>query len=140
MTLDTSECSALFMLSDYPIRCVTGLSGLSLNCHRDRKVSRELVHNMKCAVLHNILIPSYFLSVNLPFSPDYRLVIICSNEDEGKSGITSKLKFYWRPYSALPSDASFAEFLLGHFRRWPESAYTKRLSRATAASVVDCDK
>ena len=64
MTLDTSECSVLSMLSDSPIRCVTGLCGLSLNCHRDRKVSRELiVRNIKCAGCGNIIVckHSHFL-------------------------------------------------------------------------------
>ena len=98
--------------------------------------------NMKCAALHNNMQAFSFFSssVTLPFLPDYRIVIICSNEEEGKSHIISKLQFYRRPYSTLPSDASFAEYLLGHFRRWPESTFKKGLSRAMAASVVDRDK
>ena len=97
---------------------------------------------MKCAALDYDMqtfpiISSFF---NLLFSPDYRIVIICSNEEESKSHVISKLQFYRRPYSTLQPDASFAEYLLGHFRRWPESALKKGLSRATAASVVDRDK
>ena len=138
MILSTSECSASSMLNDSPIRCVTGLCGLSLNFRRERKVSGELVAHEVCSFgLQYANIPS---SINLPFPPDYRIVIICSNEEEGKSHVISKLQFYRRPYSALPPDARFAEYLLGHFRRWPESTFKKGLSRATVASVVDRDK
>ena len=65
-------------------------------------------------------------------------IIICSNEEEGKSHIISKLQFYQRPYSTLPSDASFADYLIRHFRRWPEAKMRPR--RAGVASVVDPDK
>ena len=141
MILNTSEYSASSMLSDSPIRCATGLSGLSLNFRRERKVCGELVVHEVCSFrLQYANIPVFASSINLLFPPDYRIVIICSNEEEGKSHVISKLQFYRRPYSALPPDASFAEYLLGHFRRWPESAFKKGLSRATVASVVDRDK
>ena len=127
MTLDTSEFSVLSMLSDSPIRCVTGLCGLSLNYHKDRKVSLSCV-----AYIASIL--------SLFIYPDYRIVIICSNEDESKSRVISKLQFYQRPYSTLQSDITFAEYLLRHFKRWPEYAYKKGLSGAGVASAVDPDK
>ena len=38
MILAIVECSVLSLLSSSPIRCVIAHCGLSLSCHRDRKV------------------------------------------------------------------------------------------------------
>ena len=78
------------------------------------------------------------LSVSyLIFLSDYRIVIICSSEEEGKSHVISKLQLFRRPFSALQPNTSFAGYLLRHFKRWPEE---KRLGRAVVASSVDPEK
>ena len=46
---------------------------------------------------------------------DYRLVIICSSEDEEKSHIIAKLHLHRRPYTSLLPDTSCAEYLRNHF-------------------------
>ena len=67
------------------------------------------------------------------------VIILAAMREEGKlSHIISKLQFYQRPYSTLPSDASFADYLIRQFRKWPEARMGPR--RAGVASVVDPDK
>ena len=79
-----------------------------------------------------------YLSCLYLFLSDYRIVIICSSEEEGKSHVISKLQLFRRPYSAMQPNTSFASYLLRHFIRWPEALYQK--GRAVVASVVDPDK
>ena len=70
--------------------------------------------------------------------PDYKIVIICSSEDEEKSHVISKLQLYHRAFSALQPNSEFAEYLMSHFKRWPEEAV--RMGRTLVASTVDCDQ
>ena len=54
------------MLSDCHTRCVTGLSRLSLNFHRDRKVNGELVTHKVCSFgLQYANIPNYLFIFQL---------------------------------------------------------------------------
>ena len=98
-----------------------------------------------CIVTHTVLraldSTYYLIEADLSlFSLDYRIVIICSSEEEGKAHVISKLQLFRRPFSALQPNTSFADYLLRHFRRWPEAFYQRALSRAVVASVVDPDK
>ena len=72
--------------------------------------------------------------------PDYKIVIICSNEDEERSHVISELQFYRRPYSATQPDSAFAEYLMSHFKEWPEAATEMGLGCAVVASAVDPDQ
>ena len=70
---------------------------------------------------------------------DYRLVIICSNEDEDKSHMVSKLQLYRRPLTTVYSDQDFALYLKNHFISWsrPQSGSS---GKEILASEVDPDK
>ena len=70
---------------------------------------------------------------------DYRLVIICSNEDEDKSHMVSKLQLYRRPLTTVYSDQDFALYLKNHFISWSR-AQSCSSEREIWASEVDLDK
>ena len=72
--------------------------------------------------------------------PDYKIVIICSNEEEKKSHVISKLQFYRRPYSAMQSNFEFEEYFMRHFKKWPKTATSMVPGSAVVASAVDPDK
>ena len=67
-TLPTSDCSASYMLSVSPIRCVTEHCGLSVNYHKDKKVSSNVSH-MQCVqyiiCVSVLLILSFFQTTGL---------------------------------------------------------------------------
>ena len=130
----TSDCSASYTPSVSPIRCVTEHCGLSVNYHKDKKVNSNVSHMLIC-ILYNIL----YVYLSYLFS-DYRIVIICSSEEEGKSHVISKLQLFRRRFSALQPNTSFASYLLRHFKRWPKALYQKGLSRTVVASSVDPDE
>ena len=64
-------------------------------------------------------------------------MIICSNEDEDKSHIISKLQFYRRPFTTLHSVQTFSQYLITHFISWPQSELG---GQRILASVVDPEK
>ena len=69
----------------------------------------------------------------------YRLVIICSNEEESKSHFISKLHLFRRP-SVPPNDLQrFKHYLASKFIRKPKEV-AESTSKATSASVVDYEK
>ena len=74
------------------------------------------------------------------FSIDYRLVIICSNEDEDKSHMVSKLQLYRRPLITVYSDREFAIYLKNHFTTSSQRAQSRTVGQTTLASEVDPDK
>ena len=72
---------------------------------------------------------------------DFKLVIVCSNEDQDKSHMVSKLQLYSRPYVGLVKPIrEFQEYLKAQFIHWPESALKRELGREMVASVVDLQK
>ena len=72
---------------------------------------------------------------------DYKLVIVCSNEDQDKSHMVSKLQLYSKPYAgSLKPIHEFQEYLKTQFIRWPESAHKRELGRKVVASVVDLQR
>lgn len=77
-------------------------------------------HKHTCAittlVFNNYIYPVYF-------SLEYKIVVICSGDEEEKSYIIAKLKFCRRYYSSsLKNDSEYAEYLMYHFKKWPETA------------------
>ena len=86
---------------------------------------------------------SFFLPLFL-FSPyssttDYRLVIICSDEDEDKSHIISRLSTHRQHFSALHIVAKYREYLKTHFTFLP-ARQSVRAKQQVAATLVDCEK
>ena len=72
---------------------------------------------------------------------EYKLVIVCSNEDQDKSHMVSKLQLYLRLYAgSLKSIHEFQEYLKLQFIKWPERAHKRELGRKVVASVVDLEK
>ena len=73
------------------------------------------------------------------FSPiEYRIVIICSNEDEEKSFLISKLHLYKRQFVPQTDIQEFKNYLTIHFTK--QSYKTSRHEAETLASVVDQEK
>ena len=100
-----------------------------------------------CIVTHTVLraldSTYYLIEADLSlFSLDYRIVIICSSEEEGKA------HFPVIVYSSAVSSTAqhqLSDYLLRHFRRWPEangaevlapSLSSKPVMRADDASVA----
>jgi len=48
-------------------------------------------------------------------STEYRVVVICSLEDEKRAHVVSKLHQYRREYPPLPPNAEIASYLKAHF-------------------------
>ena len=49
------------------------------------------------------------------FPSEYRVVIICSLEDEERAHVVSKLHQYRREYPPLPASAEIASYVKKHF-------------------------
>ena len=74
-------------------------------------------------------------------SSEYKLVIVCSDEDQDKSHMISKLQLYCRPNAGiLKSIYEFQGYLKTQFINWPELAHKGVLGRKLVASVVDLEK
>ena len=52
------------------------------------------------------------------FFSDYKVVIVCSNEDQSKSHMVAKLQNFKRPFSIIYKDADFSRYLSDHFTNW----------------------
>ena len=79
--------------------------------------------------------------LSLCICSDYRLVIVCDNEDQDKSPIVSRLQLYLRPNTgSLKSIHEFRDYLRTQFTIWPCFAYRKELRRNVVASDVDKEK
>ena len=65
-------------------------------------------------------------------------MIICSNEDEEKSCIVSKLQLYRKQYTAFADITKFQHYLKSHFTVETETRH--QYGVAMAASVVDHEK
>ena len=63
----------------------------------------------------------------------YKLVIVCSNEDQEKSHIIAKLQMYKRTCSKVLSKDTFSQYLMNHFTKWPKSC----TDHVLLASAVD---
>ena len=73
--------------------------------------------------------------------PEYKLVVVCSSEDQDKSHMVSKLQIYHRLYAgSLKPIHDFQEYLKTQFISWPEHAHKRALGRKVVASVVDLEK
>ena len=69
---------------------------------------------------------------------EYKLVIVCSNEDGEKAHMLSKLQVYSRLFSGmLKPGGDFVAYFRNKFISWPKKAHTKSLGKAIVASVVD---
>ena len=66
---------------------------------------------------------------------DYKLVIICSDEDLDKSHMISKLQFFKRQLETFHSDNDYCSYLKFHFVQNPLT-----LGRRMLASTVDREK
>ena len=71
MILPTSDCSASYTLSVSPIRCVTEHCGLSVNYHKDKKVSSNVSH-MQC-VQYIVCLSVLFISLSFRLQDCYHL-------------------------------------------------------------------
>ena len=69
---------------------------------------------------------------------DYRIVIICSNEDEEKSHIVSRLQPYFRTFSGIQPDESIMKYLKDHFIE--DRTETNSTENSILASVVDKER
>ena len=72
------------------------------------------------------------------FSVDYRLVIICSNEEEEKSHIISKLHSCRRPFAQKLDEDQCKRYLKTHFTGQVESlssSYSSQMQPAMASAV-----
>ena len=85
--------------------------------------------------------PSTIFLFTSPPSTDYRLVIICSNEDEDKSHIISRLNTHRKHFTALHDDRKFQEYLKTHFTGATAPTHQSLVvTRGVSASMVDCEK
>ena len=83
-----------------------------------------------------------FILLIIIFDVDYRLVIICSNEDEEKSHFISKLHLFKRTHIP-PSDIQlYRKYLITHFTNQTlnEEASATQYDASLSASIVDNDK
>ena len=69
---------------------------------------------------------------------DYKIVIVCSNEDEDKSHIVSKLQLFCRPFNIAYSETEFSSYIGNHFKSWPKQ-YQSNVGKKVVASQVDPD-
>ena len=71
------------------------------------------------------------------FSAGYRIVIICSNEEEDTSYFISKLHLYRRPFVFQTSAKELEDYLLDHFTKQVQKAKKPSYDLTNMASVVD---
>ena len=71
-------------------------------------------------------------------SLDYRLVIICSNKDEEKSHMISKLHMYRRHYIVPPDASKYQQYLRHHFITKKDHDHQAKV--AVMASQVDQER
>ena len=72
---------------------------------------------------------------------EYKVVIICSNEDGDKAHMVSKLQIYNRQFSGvMKPEGDFVTYFRRKFVTWPKEAHRKSLGKAVVASVVDAEK
>ena len=122
------------MLRNSPIRCVMLYSGHLQNSLKAKKVrgnSSCTVSVMMYSVLHPFVL--YLLS-------DYRLVVICSKEDEDKSHIISRLHTFRRPVVPSLDENECRKYLEAHFTLPTELDLPQVLHTEYSAAVVDPDK
>ena len=78
--------------------------------------------------------------IELPYySAEYRVVIVCSNQNEDKSHIISKLEMYRKQF-VMPKNESFRDFLRHHFTISEDGVEYQHGVLLINASVVDPDK
>ena len=77
----------------------------------------------------------YLLSFSFFYRLDYKLVIVCSDEDLDKSHMISKLQFFKRQLETFHSDNDYCSYLKSHFVQNPTT-----LGRRMLASTVDREK
>ena len=72
---------------------------------------------------------------------EYKIVIICSNEDGDKAHMVSKLQIYNRQFSGtMKPVADFVKYFRSKFINWPKEAHRKSLGKAIVASMVDAEE
>ena len=87
-----------------------------------------------------LLIKYLVIILLLPLLLEYRIVIICSNEDEEKSFLISKLHLYKRQFVPQTDIQEFKNYLTIHFTKQSNKSMTLRHEAETLASVVDQEK
>ena len=103
-----------------------------------QKMVKYLIYN---TVMNNLLVlSSFLLAISIPpffllFHLDYKLVIICSDEDLDKSHMISKLQLFKRQLETFHSDNDYCSYLKSHFVQKPVTS-----GRRTLASTVDREK
>ena len=70
---------------------------------------------------------------------DYKIVIVCSTEDEDKSHIVSKLQLFRRSFIIAYSETEFSKYISDHFISWPKQ-YRSNVKGRVVASQVDPDR
>ena len=75
-----------------------------------------------------------------PTTTDYRLVIICSNEDEDKSHLISRLSTHRKQFTTLHDVSKFQEYLKSHFTTPMPTHQRPIVTKGVAASTVDFDQ
>ena len=81
-------------------------------------------------------------TVTIVFCTGYRLVVICSKEDEQKSRIISRLHLHKRPVEPMLSESQGRKYLKGHFVLVNNLETTPSFASATerCACIVDPDR
>ena len=82
-----------------------------------------------------LTIPTSFPSPSFLSFLDYKLVIVCSDEDLDKSHMISKLQFFKRQLETFHSDNDYYSYLKSHFVQNPMT-----LGRRMLASTADREK
>lgn len=112
------------------MKSVTWLSYHSLSTYKRKKVK----------FIHFSLWPICFIVLSLLV--EYHIVIICSNEEEEKSYLISKLYLYERPYVQTReiSLKDFKDYLIIHFTKQVKKAKNNSSFYECLASTVDFEK
>ena len=113
------------------------LPSTSFNYFTTLSASHIYTSNFFPLLKYNIPLP---LLPPHPSTTDYRLVIICSDEDEDKSHIISRLSIYRQHFSALHNVAMYREYLKTHFTFVLPTHQSAKVKQQVAASLVDCEK
>ena len=125
LILASGVCFAWFMLKSSLIKLVTMLFAPFHKTLRGKKVYLSLYSVVNNAT--NCILFTWNL--------DYRLVIICSNEEEEKSHFISKLHLYRRPFIPKSDIQEYKKYLAIHFTH-----QTREQGNFFPASVMDFEQ
>ena len=155
VTQTLNEYSASCMRKSCPIRSGTEPCGPWRSFLRDKSRVSDGIQACICicssSPFHwiyvcNILIFPTLFSFNHLFNfyilpaAKYRLVIICSNEDEDKSHIISQLSTNRKLYTVPHDIAKFQKYLKTHFTSTTPTHQSHNVTQEMSASIVDCEE